>query len=132
MVGWRECAGCKKELPEELFREGSPQCRICARKEKRRNPVVRIARGITAVPREQWARALIARCKISRAVDTRRRALDVLALPVTEDSRAYFNKLDAAERYSLCLVPKTTSKNGSLQAWLPCAAMEMRGSFLRS
>jgi hypothetical protein len=59
--GWRQCAGCKKELPEELFREDSPQCRICARKEKQRNPVVRIARGITAVPRERWAKELIAR-----------------------------------------------------------------------
>ena len=24
MVGWRECAGCKKELPEECFRGGPP------------------------------------------------------------------------------------------------------------
>jgi hypothetical protein len=61
MVGWRECAGCKQELPEELFHEDSQQCRICARKEKVRNPVIKIAPGIVAAPREQWAKELIAR-----------------------------------------------------------------------
>ena len=52
MVGWRECAGCGKELPEELFREDNPQCRICARKEKLRNPVVKPAPNVVAQPRE--------------------------------------------------------------------------------
>jgi hypothetical protein len=52
MVGWRECAECKRELPEELFREDSPHCRRSAREEKQRNPIVRIARGVIAVPRE--------------------------------------------------------------------------------
>jgi hypothetical protein len=61
MLGFRQCAACGKELPEELFREGSPQCRICAREEEQRNPVVRIAPGIIAAPREQWAREAIAR-----------------------------------------------------------------------
>jgi hypothetical protein len=57
---WRQCLNCKK-LPEELFREDSPQCRICAREAEQRNPVVRIANGVIAAPREQWARELIAR-----------------------------------------------------------------------
>jgi hypothetical protein len=63
MVGWRKCAGCKKELPEECFREGDPFCRVCAREEKQRTEaqVYQIARGIISVPREQWARALIDR-----------------------------------------------------------------------
>ena len=61
MVGWRQCEGCGKELPEELFREDTPLCHRCARKEKQRNPVVRIARGITATPWEQWAKEVIAR-----------------------------------------------------------------------
>ena len=63
MVGWRQCAECKKELPEELFREDSPQRRICAREEKQRTEVqvYRIAKGIIATSREQWAKELIAR-----------------------------------------------------------------------
>jgi hypothetical protein len=63
MAGWRECAGCKKELPEELFREDSPQCRICVREGKQpaAPQVYRIANGIVAAPREQWAKELIAR-----------------------------------------------------------------------
>ena len=61
MVGWRQCEGCKRELPEELFREDSPQCRTCAREAEQRNPVVRIAAGVVAVPREQWAKEVIAR-----------------------------------------------------------------------
>lgn len=65
MVGWRECAGCKRELPKELFREDSPQCRICEREEKQRAEVqaYRVAKDITAVPREEWARALLARLR---------------------------------------------------------------------
>jgi hypothetical protein len=61
MLGFRQCARCKKELPEELFREGSPQCRTYAREAEQRNPVVRIAASIVAAPREQWAKELIAR-----------------------------------------------------------------------
>jgi hypothetical protein len=57
MVGWRECAGCKKELPEECFR-GDPRCRVCVRE-----GVYRIAPGIIAAPREQWAKELIARLR---------------------------------------------------------------------
>jgi hypothetical protein len=63
MLGWRQCAGCKKQLPAELFREDSPQCRICARAAEQRNPVVRVAAGIVAAPREQWAKDLIARLR---------------------------------------------------------------------
>jgi hypothetical protein len=58
MLGFRQCEGCKRELPKELFREGNPQCRICAREAEQRNPVVRIAAGIIAQPRERWAKAL--------------------------------------------------------------------------
>jgi hypothetical protein len=61
MLGFRQCEGCKRELLEELFREGSPQCRTCAREAEQRNPVVRIAPGILAAPRERWAQDLIAR-----------------------------------------------------------------------
>jgi hypothetical protein len=51
----------EKNLPEELFREASPLCRTCQREEERRNPVVRIAAGIIATPREQWAKDFISR-----------------------------------------------------------------------
>jgi hypothetical protein len=56
MLGFRQCEGCGKELPEELFREDSPRCRNCARETEQRNPVVRVAAGIVAAPREQWAK----------------------------------------------------------------------------
>jgi hypothetical protein len=46
---------------EQLFRDGSPQCRPCAREAEQRNPVVRIATGIIAAPRERWAKEVIAR-----------------------------------------------------------------------
>jgi hypothetical protein len=45
------------------FREDSPQCRICAREAEQRNPVVRVAAGVVAAPREQWAKDLIARLR---------------------------------------------------------------------
>jgi hypothetical protein len=63
MLGFRECADCKKELPEELFREDSHSCRLCARKAEQRNPIIKIADGITAQPRERWAKELIARLR---------------------------------------------------------------------
>jgi hypothetical protein len=63
MLGFRQCGACKKELPEECYRNESPQCRTCAREEKQRTeaPTYRVADGVIAQPRETWARALIAR-----------------------------------------------------------------------
>jgi hypothetical protein len=63
MVGWRQSQSAEKNLSEEFFREGSPQCRTCAREEKKRADaqVVRIAPGVIAQPRERWAQDLIAR-----------------------------------------------------------------------
>jgi hypothetical protein len=49
MLGFRQCAACGKTLPEECYRNDSPQCRTCQREEEQRNPVVRIAPGIIAV-----------------------------------------------------------------------------------
>jgi hypothetical protein len=37
-------------MSEELFREGDPSCRTCARAAEQRNPVVTIARGVIAQP----------------------------------------------------------------------------------
>ena len=44
-----------------LFREDSSQCRICARKEKLRNPAIKLANGIVAQPREAWSRDILRR-----------------------------------------------------------------------
>jgi hypothetical protein len=54
MAGWRQCAECKKELPEELFREDSPECRTCARALR-----CRVAPGVVAMPKEAWARRVL-------------------------------------------------------------------------
>ena len=56
--GWRQCTGCKKELPVECYRGEDPRCRACARE-----GVYRIAAGVIAQPREQWAKDLIARLR---------------------------------------------------------------------
>ena len=45
MLGFRQCEGCGKELPEECFRGEDPRCRVCARE-----GVYRIAPGIIAAP----------------------------------------------------------------------------------
>ena len=58
MVGFRKCAKCEKELPEEVFHKGSALCRWCDRETD-----CRIAPGITAAPREQWAKDLLARMR---------------------------------------------------------------------
>ena len=58
MVGFRKCARCKKELPEEAFPKGDRLCRRCQRETD-----CRIAPGITAAPREQWAKDLLARMR---------------------------------------------------------------------
>jgi hypothetical protein len=59
MLGFRQCAACKKELPEELFRGDSLCCRQCARA----GAQVYIARGIVAEPKEKWAKELLARLR---------------------------------------------------------------------
>ena len=56
MTGWRKCAACGKELPEECFRVGDSECRQCARALR-----CRIANGITAQPKEAWALDLLKR-----------------------------------------------------------------------
>ena len=61
MIGWRQCADCKKELPDEFYRGESPQCRACAREAELRNPAIKVANGIVAQPREAWAVDLLKR-----------------------------------------------------------------------
>jgi hypothetical protein len=58
MVGWRQCAERSKELPAEFFRQGDPRCRVCVREGQQR-----VAPGVIAAPREQWAKDLIARLR---------------------------------------------------------------------
>ena len=54
MTGFKLCEACGKELPVECFREGSPECRSCAR-------TCRIAHGVVAQRKEAWAVALLKR-----------------------------------------------------------------------
>jgi hypothetical protein len=62
MAGYRKCAGCKKERAE-FYRKGEPRCRVWVREAKQRAAaqVYRVARGVIAAPRKQWAKELIAR-----------------------------------------------------------------------
>jgi hypothetical protein len=66
MLGFRQCAACGKELPEECYRNDDLRCRVCAREAKQAEqrsaaPAYQIAKGVIAAPREQWARELILR-----------------------------------------------------------------------
>src|SRR5262245_49948238 len=48
----------KRNCPTKCFREGSPHCRACERE-----TIYRIAPGVTAEPREKWAKDLISRLR---------------------------------------------------------------------
>jgi hypothetical protein len=61
--GWRECAACKKELPQEFYRGANPRCRVCVSEGREPPQTVRIAAGITAKPTEAWAQKLLDRLR---------------------------------------------------------------------